>query len=209
MVSIRFHDVYVGDHPEYTGRVSAYVDRYDDVRGILALRHSYETSEFFFYADVLFCADIQTIFIMDYYAFHPQGDEYVPHIHHVQKTRILRSVIIVLQNMYPDDTPRLYNKGTFQALQQDIQCQFRYKTNALARVLPWDIVDDIYILSVPTWTRHRRVFWPKRWDTYKTSRTNRREAKNVFYCDWNALRDIVCGESDFIGKLARVVIGGC
>lgn len=218
MVSVRFHDVFVGRHPGYAGHATAYVDKYDDPRATFAFWHFYEDGEYFFYADLLFCDDIQTIVVLDYYAFMHHSvapsEEYVPHIHiprqAAMKACMLHSIGIVLAKIYPGYKTIPYNKGHFLALQKDIQRQFRHQTNTLAKVLPWDIVDDIYDRMEPAWTRHFRVYWPKRWNTHKAVWENRTDYKRVFYNDWDTLRDIlrdtVRENRVYLGKLARVAV---
>jgi hypothetical protein len=217
MVSIRFHDVYVGAHPGYDGHVVAYVDKYDGCRGVLSFWHFYEGGEYFFYADLLFCEDIQTIVMLDYYAFHRHeivaDDDFVPYIHIPRQAKMkacmTHSIREIFEKIYPGKTLLHYNKGHVQALQKDIQTQLRHKTNVLAKVLPWDIVDAVYDTMEPAWTRHQRHYWPRRWDTYKATREVRADSKRAFYNGWDGLRDVlrrsVRDNCVYIGKMARVV----
>lgn len=224
MPAIRFHEVYVGAHPGYAGHTRAVVDRYDDPRATLAFWLVYHDSEdgegeILFYADLLFCDSIQTIVVLDYYAFRHSSvapsEDYVPHIHIPRQAKmkacIFLSVREVLSQMYPGYKTLMYNKGHFQALQDAARRECRYKTNTLAKVLPWDIVDAIYDQMEPAWVRHRRVYWPKRWDAYKADWEDRVAYKRLFYNGWETLHETVRaskrdGGRVFLGKLARVVV---
>lgn len=216
MMSVQFADVYISP-PKHSRdiHVSMYVEKHNECQSTLAWWTQHDDGDEFIFADVLFCDSIETIFITDYYGFNfhswDEWVEYCPELYEQQPevANYLYEIMHILKKMYPTYKVYRYNKGHYKNLQEKAIQETWDRINAVSNNMIPDIQSLLFQKIVPMWCRFYKKIHKNRWDTHKLCYSNYEEAVELFYYQWDNLKELddqcVCARSDYLGVISHVV----
>ena len=216
MMSINFADVYISPRKSYFDySVTTYVEKHNECQRSLAWWTHHEDGDEFMFVDLLFCDSIQTILMTDYYGFNFHSwEEYVEYSPELYDTQpqvaiFLDEIKEILNKMYPTYKVYRYNKGFYKNLQEKAIQETWDRVNAVSDNMISDIEVILFHKVLPMWCRFYKKYHKNRWDTHKLYRNNYEDAKNLFYYQWDNLKELddqcITDRCDYNGVLSHVV----